>query len=216
MIKFRHIPLCKCDVAGLGGMAQAGASAYAAQLQYDATQATNRANERMAFERNQLEYQMFGEANEFNAEQAQLSREHALAMQKDAQVYNSAQAQVERAKAAHINPAAVLGQSTSVGVNTSSAQAQSVAPPNMVAAQYQTPDMSALQGIAQAFANMGSMAESFAKAKNLNADTQSKMTYNKFQSQILQAGIDVDKAKIRESYVHAEEMQARVSAAHLA
>lgn len=218
MIKYRHIPLYKCDVAGIGtaaaGAAQAGASFYAAERQYDAAIATNETNKQLAEERNNLEYQMFGEANEFNAEQAQLSREHAMQMQKDAQEYNSITSQMQRARAAHINPAAVLGQSTSVGVNSSSAQAQSVAPPNMVAAQMQTPDLSALQGMAQAFANIGSTMESFAKAKNLNADTQQKMTYNTFQKQIIESGLKVNDSVIRQNYAAAEQMQENINLIH--
>lgn len=216
MIKFRkYIPLLKCDIAGIGtavsGVASASASVYAADKQFEATRETNETNKQLAKERNDLEYQMFGEANEFNAEQAQLSREHALMMQKDAQEYNSITSQIERAQQAHINPAAVLGQSTSVGVNSANAQAQSVSPPNMVAAQMQTPDLSALQGISQAFSQFGQSAESFARAKNLNADTKNKMTYGKYADQIHQAGLDLSKSEMRKNYASASQMEESVN-----
>lgn len=216
MIKYRtHIPLLKCDLLGLGtaaaGAFSATASVLAAERQYDATRETNKANKEIAQERNDLEYQMFGEANEFNAEQAQLSREHALMMQKDAQEYNSITSQMQRAQEAHINPAAVLGQSTSVGVNSANAQAQSVTPPNMVAAQMQTPDLSALQGLSQAFSQLGQSAESFARAKNLNEDTKSKMNYNKYADQIHQAGLNLTNSEIRKNYASATQMDESVN-----
>lgn len=215
MIKFLYKPFYKCDVFSpiSSGMSLAG-SIYAADKQFEATQLTNETNKELAKERNDLEYQMFGEANEFNAEQAQLSRDHALMMQKDAQEYNSISSQVERAQQAHINPAAVLGQSTSVGVNSSSSMAQSVAPPNMVAAQMQTPDLSALQDISQAFSNIGSSMESFARAKNIQADTQQKMTYNSFQKQILESGLKVNDSVVREHYAAAEQMQENINLIH--
>lgn len=220
MIKISYRPYRLCDMFGIGaaasGAAQAGASIYASERQLQATRETNELNKQLAQERNALEYQMFGEANEFNAEQAQLSRDFSMEMQKDTQEYNSIGAQIARARVAGVNPASVVGGagSTSVGVNSSSAQAQSVAPPNMVAAQLQTPDLSALQGLASAFSMLGQSTESFARAKNLNADTQQKMNYNKFQKQIIEAGLKVSDSEARRNYAAASQMQEDINLIH--
>lgn len=220
MVKFLYRPKQFCVTFDAGAAAaagmQAGASMYAADQQLKATRETNEQNKQLAQERNALEYQMFGEANEFNAEQAQLSRDFSMQMQKDSQEYNSIGSQIARARVAGVNPAAVVGGagSTSVGVNSSSAQAQSVAPPNMVAAQMQTPDLSALQGLAGAFQMLGQSTESFARAKNLNADTQQKMTYNKFQKQIIESGLKVSDSEARRNYAAASQAQESINLIH--
>lgn len=212
----RNIPLYKYDVFGIGtaigGTASAAgqviSSMYAADKQLDATRETNEANKQLAAERNALEYQIFGESNEFNAEQAQLSREHALMMQKDAQAYNSIGAQIDRARAAGVNPAAVVNGSgtTAVGASPSSAVASS-SPPNMVAAQMQTPDLSALQGISQAFNNMGQSFQAFASAKKINAETKGVESYNKFADKINEAGLNLTKSEIRKNFASALQIQ---------
>lgn len=211
----RNIPLYKCDVFGIGaavsGAGALASSIYATDKQVQSTRETNALNKQIADERNALEYQVFGESNEFNAEQAQLSREHAYMMQKDAQAYNSIGAQIDRARAANVNPAAVLNGAgtTTVGASPSSAQATST-PPNMVAAQMQTPDYSALQGISQAFNNFGQSMQAFASAKKMNAETKGLESYNKFADEINKAGLNLTKSEIRKNYAAASQMQADI------
>lgn len=211
-MKIRYFRYKKCDVFGVGAISNAAASLassiYAADQQYDATMQTNKLNKQLADERNALEYQIFGESNDFNAEQAELSRQHAWAMQKDAQEYNSIGAQIDRARAAGVNPAAVVNGSgtTPVSASPSSAQA-TTSPPNMVAAQMQVPDLSALQGISSAISNLGQSAESFASARKLKEETKGLESYNKFADAINAAKLGLSHSEIRKNYAAARQLQ---------
>lgn len=150
-------PLKKCDIAGIGaavsGVAGAASSVYAADRQFEATRETNEANKQLAAEKNALDYQVFEEGNEFNRIEAEKNRAFQEQMQTRQERYNSLPNQIAQATQAGINPASVAGGlQTTVG-SQSGSQASSMAAPSFTAAHMQTPDLSALQGISQAFGN---------------------------------------------------------------
>lgn len=218
MFKFIYKPSLKCDVLGIGNAiggaaaaaGQIAASIYASDKQYEATKETNELNRHLAAEKNALDYQVFTEANEYNTLEAEKSRDFSWQLQKDAQQYNSIGSQIERAKVAGVNPAAVVGGAgtTAVAQGNVPLPASSSNVPNFTASQMQVPNLSALQGMSEAFANIGQSVESFARAAKTKEETKSQQTYNKFAAYIHDAGLKLTNSQIRQSYAAAKQLDA--------
>lgn len=221
MIKFnKYIPRRKFDVTGgLGTMVGAGistagsvtSSIYAADKQYEATKETNEMNKQLAAEKNALDYQVFTEGNEFNRIEAEKARDFNEKMQLRQEQYNSLGNQVKQAQAANINPAAVAGGlQTTVG-SQSGAQAVSEPVPSFAAAHMQTPDLSALQGISQAFGNFANSQLALAQAGKAKAETESQWSLNKWIDKEKQAGIYKTRSDAARNFAEVKHLQQQVN-----
>lgn len=182
------------------GAFQAASSMYAADKQYEATQETNEMNKQLAAEKNALDYQVFNEGNEFNRIEAEKSRAFNEEMQARQERFNSLRGQIKQAQDANINPAAVAGGlQTTVG-SQSGAQAVSEPVPSFTAAHMQTPDLSALQGISQAFGNFASAQLAEAQAGKVKAETAAQWTLNKWIDKEKEAGLKLTRSESAKNF----------------
>lgn len=204
-------PLKKCDIAGIGaavsGVAGAASSVYAADRQFEATRETNEANKQLAAEKNALDYQVFEEGNEFNRIEAEKNRAFQEQMQTRQERYNSLPNQIAQATQAGINPASVAGGlQTTVG-SQSGSQASSMAAPSFTAAHMQTPDLSALQGISQAFGNFAQSQLALSQSEKVKTETAGQIKLNQWIDKEKEAGIKRTRAESAKAFAEAKKLQ---------
>lgn len=189
----------------------------------------NSQNIQLAQENNELAEKLFHEGNQFNAEQAQIARdfnskEASIARDFNAQQaavnrefmasqfekamqYNSIGAQVERARDAGVNPASILGGSstpvTSIpSGSTASASAASVgSPTSQGVPSLQLPNLHSNAGIYSNLLNniTSAIGDVVGSVSEVNRNTN-QLTLNKFTKLTQEAGLKFTEAQTKELY----------------
>lgn len=213
-MKYKYSYIKKLDTFGIGagvsGAMSAASSIYAADRQAEVTRETNEMNKQLAAEKNALDYQVFNEGNEFNRIEAEKSRAFNEEMQARQERFNSLRGQIKQAQDANINPAAVAGGlQTTVG-SQSGAQAVSEPVPSFAAAHMQTPDLSALQGLSQAFGNFASAQLSAAQAGKVKAETSAQWTLNKWIDKEKEAGLKLTRSESAKNFATVKHLNQMV------
>lgn len=192
----------KCDLFGIGGIAQAASSGVAAGLNYDAQIKTNENNLQIAREVNETNLQQNRETNAANRKLAEKQNQWNIDQWNRENAYNSPSAQVQRYMDAGVNPIAAMSSGSIGSGNAANLQSASlatdVAPPPAVGATSQAPVLNPDM--------LGGALDTFLRSAALKNETK------KTNVEVEKSASEIDKIKaetqaISDGNVRAEDLQ---------